>query len=106
VTVADTWDEAACRARLAAYKANASAHDVLQCAWHAPADLQAALAALDAARAECDRLRAALLPFAEFADKFGPGYIDPEKVTSPHKDIYLTLGDFRRAAAALGAARD
>jgi hypothetical protein len=67
--VADTWtwDEAACRARLAAYKANASAHDVLQCAsnlrafaaWqeivrHAPTDLGAALAEIDRLRAKLE----------------------------------------------------
>jgi hypothetical protein len=55
--VADTWDEAACRARLVAYKANASAHDVLQCAWHAPADLYEALAEIDRLRARLEECR-------------------------------------------------
>jgi hypothetical protein len=99
--VTDTWDEAACRARLAAYKANASVHDVLQCAWHAPADLRAALAALDAARAECDRLRAALRPFAavaarpEVRDWSGGCGLVVYGLGSPN------LGDCRRAAAAI-----
>jgi hypothetical protein len=60
--VADTWtwDEAACRARLTAA---AEVYDVIACREldrHAVDDLRAALAALDAARAECDRLRARL----------------------------------------------
>jgi hypothetical protein len=53
VTVADTWDEAACRARLAAAD---QPHDVIACrelGRHAVADLEAALA-------EVDRLRARL----------------------------------------------
>jgi hypothetical protein len=153
--VADTWDEAACRARLAATTPGpwvlwdsrfhpltftdpggstgwpeggmcwlicedgagdgegfavvfGSAdrnqiqpqHSDLNFLAHAPADLGAALA-------EIDRLRAALEPFAELARR-------PEYQSWPGNAslvIYGTfgtpnLGDCRRAAAALGAARD
>jgi hypothetical protein len=83
--VADTWtwDEAACRARLAAA---AKPYDVIACREldrHVCADLQAALA-------EIDRLRAALRPFAGFA-RSG---MDPARMP--------TVADFEAAAAALG----
>jgi hypothetical protein len=87
--VADTWDEAACRARLAAYKANAAARDVLQCAWHAPADLRAALAALDAARAECDRLGQLVCDFRA-ASLLEVGGGDPAGVTPAHVERHVT----------------
>jgi hypothetical protein len=96
----DTWDEAACRARLAAA---AEVYDVIACREldrHAVDDLRGALA-------EIDRLRAALKPFAELARR-------PEYQSWPGNAslvIYGTFGapnldDCRRAAAALGAARD
>jgi hypothetical protein len=95
----DTWDEAACRARLAV----APDHPISP--W--VTELRGAVAALDAARAECDRLRAALRPFAELA-------LRPEHQSWPGNAslvIYGTFGapnltDCRRAAAALGADRD
>jgi hypothetical protein len=94
VTVADTWDEAACRARLVV------APDPPLSPW--VADLRGAVAALDAARAECDRLRAALRPFAavaarpEVRDWSGGCGLVVYGLGSPN------LGDCRRAAAALG----
>jgi hypothetical protein len=54
----DTWDEAACRARLAATAPGPAFR--LDLTAPPGADLRGALAALDAARAECDRLRARL----------------------------------------------
>jgi hypothetical protein len=104
--MADTWDEAACRARLVAAD---QPHDIVACREldrHAAADLEAALAALDAARAECDRLRAALRPFAavaarpEVRDWSGGCGLVVYGLGTPNLD------DCRRAAAALGAARD
>jgi hypothetical protein len=101
--VADTWtwDEAACRARLAAYKANAAARDVLQCAWHAPADLRAALAALDAARAECGRLSQVVCDF-QAASLLEAGGGDPAGVTPAHVERHVT--ELRAEADRLRAA--
>jgi hypothetical protein len=145
--VADTWDEAAWRARLAAAD---QPHDVVACREldrHAAADLEAALAVLDAARAEidrlrakldeadgviaaatsaiteqlnravalrceCDRLRAALGPFAALArghdsdSEYSPVVVDHRrgevlKLFGPDRDSAATLRDCRRAAAAL-----
>jgi hypothetical protein len=57
--MADTWDEVACRARLAAAVPDFAAWQEL--VRHTPTDLRGALAALDVARAECGQLRAALI---------------------------------------------
>jgi hypothetical protein len=109
--VADTWDEAACRARLAAYKANAAARDVLQCAWYAPADLRAALAALDAARVECDRLSQLVCDFRA-ASLLEAGGGDPAGVTPAHVERHVTelraecdrlRAEYDRLAAAVDA---
>jgi hypothetical protein len=123
VTVADTWDEAACRARLAVVAStDASVVACLSFSAHAPSDLRAALAEIDRLRAkldeadgvlaaaaaaiveqlnravaaerEIDRLRAALRPFAGFARS----EMDPVRMP--------TVADFKAAAAALGGARD
>jgi hypothetical protein len=100
--VTDTWDEAACRARLAAA---AEVYDIIACREldrHAVDDLRGALAALDAARAECARLRAALRPFAALAarpevrDWSGGCGLVVYGLGTPNLD------DCRRAAAALG----
>jgi hypothetical protein len=111
--VTDTWDEVACRARLAV----ADGPSVIACrelGRHAADDLRAALAEIDRLREivrglservaaqsdllarraegclECDRLRATLLPFAAFA-RFE---MDPARLP--------TVADFEAAAAALG----
>jgi hypothetical protein len=82
--MADTWDEAACRARLAAaMSVDATEGGRLSFTAHAPADLRRALA-------EVDRLRATLLPFAGFARS----EMDPARMP--------TVADFEAAAAALG----
>lgn len=58
------------------------------------------------AEAERDRLRRALEPFANY---YGPHYPDTDYNGAPLPDedgvgwIYLTVGDFRRAAQALAA---
>jgi hypothetical protein len=128
VTVADTWDEAACRARLVAVTPGEWAHrqtgradlhnveDLVECG-----DLLIAVtpgvgtdraaiarfiahapADLRAALAEIDRLRAALRPFAALAAR-------PEvRDWSGGCGLVVyglgspNLGDCRRAAAALG----
>jgi hypothetical protein len=122
--VADTWDEAACRARLTAVASkDATESSCLSFSAHALSDLRAVLAALDAARAECDRLRAAADPvvpaLAELCRvRGGRGVV----ITSSRPDSYTcrildgatvagpcaegtgaTLAEaIRRAAAALG----
>jgi hypothetical protein len=115
--VADTWtwDEAACRARLAV------APDHPTSPW--VTELRGAVAALDAARAECDRLRAAADPVVPALVELcrvrgGRGVV----ITSSRPDSYTcrildgatvagpcaegtgaTLAEaIRRAAAALG----
>jgi hypothetical protein len=129
--VADTWtwDEAACRARLMV----APDHPISP--W--VTDLRGALEEIDRLRAkldeadgviaaatsaiteqlnravalrrECDRLRAALRPFAAWAARFqpppyhAPGWDDGHVVCADTYDRTApTLGDCRRAAAALG----
>ena len=56
------------------------------------------LATLDALRAENERLRAALQPFAD-ADKYYDQSFDDDY--SPRWAKFFTIGDFRRARAAL-----
>jgi hypothetical protein len=86
VTVADTWDETGCRARLAGV---ARPYDVIACREldrHAAADLEAALA-------EIDRLRAALMRVQEW-DCLNP----------PRQDLLHDLPWLRRLVdEALGA---
>jgi hypothetical protein len=58
VTVADTWDEAACRARLAVVAStDASVVACLSFSAHAPSDLRGALAEIDRLRARLEECR-------------------------------------------------
>jgi hypothetical protein len=161
--MADTWDEAACRARLAAVTSGPwvigglfptgwrldrgatpigqRCHDFVGVfrresdavfSAYAAADLGAALAALDAARAECDRLGQVVCDFRA-ASLLEAGGGDPAGVTPAHVERHVTelraecdrlraalreavevaechageeLVELRRAAAALGGDSD
>lgn len=75
--------------------------------------LSEAMAAVREQQTEIERLRAALMPFAREADtwsetisdRFKPGVCEPRSKFS-HAKAEFSLGDLRRARAALGGRDD